>query len=411
MVFFIFCKFKGDVEVIELNKLETENEFEWKLRLCTSKLNKDIDLDWSEIIEILGLTCSSDHLRKLSYAYKEYGEYLSVKEIESIEKESDGSDEFIQKITKAKEDLYKEKVKLQDERRQYNAFVRVEARWEEMKDTVQCEARNLNVTKPLLSDRIDIKNGEQIASLLISDLHLGIEVDTYLNTYNIEVAKEYLKTLELKVIHYCKTHNVKELNLEILGDLVSGIIHITTRLYQQENIINQTMICAEMLAEMIHNISIKIEKVNIYFSVGNHARVSANYKEHMSEENFEYLILWHLKTRLEKVVNVEFKENIYDTEMITYEVFGKKIVSVHGHKDKPESAVMKLSQMLGVLFDECHMGHFHNFTFKSKTLINGSFVGLDQFAQDHRFSGTPSQSLKIYYENGDECVYEIGLIK
>ena len=70
---------------------------------------------------------------------------------------------------------------------------------------------------------------------------------------------------------------------------------------------------------------------------------------------------------------------------------------------------MKLSQMLGVLFDECHMGHFHNFTIKSKTLINGSFVGLDQFAQDHRFNGTPSQVMKIYYENGDECIYDIGL--
>jgi len=393
----------------ELNKLESENAFEWKLRLCNLKLDKQIDLDWSEIVELLSLGISGDHLRKLSYAYKEYGEYLSIKELESIDKSSGDSDEFIQKITKAKEDLYKEKVKLQDERRMYNAFARVEARWEEMKDVIESEARSLNVTKPLLSNGTDIKSGEQIASLLLSDLHLGIEVDTYLNTYNIEIAKEYIKTLELKAIEYCRIHNVKELNMEILGDLVSGIIHVTTRLYQQETIINQTMMCAEMLAEMIHNLSDELEKVNIYFSVGNHARVVANYKEHMSEENFEYLILWHLKTRLKDVDNVEFKVNIYDSEMIVYEVFGKKIISVHGHKDKPESAVMKLSQMLGILFDECHMGHFHNFAFKSKTLINGAFVGLDQFAQDHRFSGHPSQVMKIYYENGDECIYDIGL--
>ena len=392
-----------------LKKLESENEFEWKLRLCNSKLNKELELDWSEIIEILGLTCSSDHLRKLSYAYKEYGEYLTTQELESIEKESDSETEFIQNITRAKEELYKEKVKLQDERRMYNAFVRVEARWEEIKDCIESEARSLNTTKPLLSNGTPLICGEQIASLLISDLHLGIEVDTYLNTYNVEIAKEYLKTLELKTIQYCKVHNVKELNLEILGDLISGIIHVTTRLYQQETIINQTMMCAEMLAEMVHNLSVEIEKINVYFSVGNHARVVANYKEHMSEENFEYLILWHLKTRLKDVNNVEFKENIYDSEMITYDVFNKKIIAVHGHKDKPESAVMKLSQMLGVLFDECHMGHFHNFTFKSKTLINGAFVGLDQFAQDHRFNGSPSQVMKIYYENGDECIYDIGL--
>ncbi|MBK5239801.1 hypothetical protein [Clostridium sp.] len=394
----------------ELKRLENESDFEYGLRLIKIKVeDKPDNLEWADMVSMMGLTIHYDTLRKAVQA--PFGGYQTLKffEDKKIDNIVDtAGDEYIQKFVKAKEESYKEKVKLQDERRMYNAFVRVEARWEEMKDVVQEEARNLNTTKPLLSNRTSVKSGEQIASLLLSDLHLGIEVDTYLNTYNIEIAKEYLKTLELKTIEYCKIHNVRELNLEILGDLVSGIIHVTTRLYQQETIINQTMICAEMLAEMIHNLSDKLEKINIYFSVGNHARVVANYKEHMSEENFEYLILWHLKTRLKDVNNIEFKENIYDSEMITYVVFGKKIISIHGHKDRPESAVIKLSQMLGVLFDECHMGHFHNFAFKSKTLINGAFVGLDQFAQDHRFSGTPSQVMKIYYENGDECIYDIG---
>jgi len=63
-------------EVNLIDRLENEADFEYKLRLCSLKLNKEIDLDWSEIVELLGLTISSDHLRKLSYGYKECEQYL-----------------------------------------------------------------------------------------------------------------------------------------------------------------------------------------------------------------------------------------------------------------------------------------------------------------------------------------------
>ena len=61
---------------INLNKLETENDFEYKLRLCKLKLAKQIDLDWSEIVELLKLDVSADHLRKTAYGILEYDEYI-----------------------------------------------------------------------------------------------------------------------------------------------------------------------------------------------------------------------------------------------------------------------------------------------------------------------------------------------
>lgn len=58
------------------NRLENETSFEWKLRLCKAKLNKDIDLDWSEIADILELDVSADHLRKTAYGLIEYDNYI-----------------------------------------------------------------------------------------------------------------------------------------------------------------------------------------------------------------------------------------------------------------------------------------------------------------------------------------------
>lgn len=73
-------------EINLIDRLEGELDFEYKLRLCSLKLNKEIDLDWSEIVEILGLSISGDHLRKLSYGYKECEQYLQ--DTRYIEKET-----------------------------------------------------------------------------------------------------------------------------------------------------------------------------------------------------------------------------------------------------------------------------------------------------------------------------------
>ena len=67
-----------------LDKRVNENDFEYKVRLCNAKLNKQIDLDWIELVEKLGLNCSSDHLRKLSYAYKEFSDYLDENKLSDI---------------------------------------------------------------------------------------------------------------------------------------------------------------------------------------------------------------------------------------------------------------------------------------------------------------------------------------
>ena len=61
---------------METTRLEGESFFEWKFRICQAKLNKEIDLDWAEIADLLGLDVSADHLRKISYGMREYHEYI-----------------------------------------------------------------------------------------------------------------------------------------------------------------------------------------------------------------------------------------------------------------------------------------------------------------------------------------------
>ena len=61
---------------MDIQRRVNENDFEWKLRLAKLKLIDKIDLDWEEIVKILGINCSGDHLRKVSYGLIEYDTYL-----------------------------------------------------------------------------------------------------------------------------------------------------------------------------------------------------------------------------------------------------------------------------------------------------------------------------------------------
>lgn len=61
---------------MEYIRQENESDFEYKLRLAKLKLIEKVDIEWLEIVEALGLDCSADHLRKVSYGLIEYDNYL-----------------------------------------------------------------------------------------------------------------------------------------------------------------------------------------------------------------------------------------------------------------------------------------------------------------------------------------------
>lgn len=67
---------KGRSRICDIERAPTESHFEYKLRLCLAKLNREFDLDWQEIADILGENVSGDTLRKMAYGYKEYDGYL-----------------------------------------------------------------------------------------------------------------------------------------------------------------------------------------------------------------------------------------------------------------------------------------------------------------------------------------------
>lgn len=392
-------------------KRKDETQFEYMKRLTFNR--KELGLSYSQWAKLVAdYDCSDDNGRKILYGVRslllkledelENGLKTEIDSAESVE-------ELIRELEEKKIELQKERVKLQDQRRSFLSLVRTEARWEVLldllKESVEC-LEPLTLNPP-------VSNGELQAegTLLLSDWHIGSLINTPHNQFNIEIAKERISKLKDSAIKYCNLHNINRLNVAIMGDMCSGVIHVTTRLNNQENIVNQTIICSELLAQLINDLSNEIPEIVIHYTIGNHGRVSANVKESLDSENFEYLILEFLKLRLANKENVVFNDCKHiDKEVVIYNVFGQTIACVHGHREKRLfNSVSTLSDFLGMRIDMVILGHFHNFAIKNNVVVNGCLSGADEYANNLRFNNEPSQTLIVHFKTGGKCLYEITL--
>lgn len=316
--------------------------------------------------------------------------------------------EFQEETDRIKRELYKQQVKTRDTWNAYRKDMRAEARDENMKELLVNAIKDLpqqliyNYT-PVSEDQIET-NAEAI--LLISDWHIGVEIDNYYNKFNLEVAKARIERLTRQAIKYCLANNVKRLNVLSLGDFISGNLHISARLVQQMDVTTQVITASELLADMLNKLQLAAPEVCYYSCPGNHERIVANLKESIDCENYSRIIDFYLQARL-KDTNVIFKQNNLDPEIgIVHLMNGKIGVFQHGHHGSLNTVFQDMVSYVGEKIDYGFVGHLHNEKLKTlhdfKLFTNGSLVGMDDYAFTKRLFSKPAQSLIIF--DGDNII-------
>lgn len=388
--------------MINIKRCEGESDFEYKLRLTTSKLNRELDLDWDELVSLLDLECSADHLRKTAYGLKEAHEHYQKKMEEMLATSIEG-DSLIAEIENKRLELEKEKIRFQDQRREFKKLLREYARVEHVQKFIAETAETIATDKPLLVDYKDDYDNNPLREgvALFSDWHVGLFVENYWNSFNMKELKRRVARLTEKIIEYGKMHSIKTLHTFLLGDLISGLIHITGRINSTEDVVRQTQITSELIAEVLTKFANEFEEVKVYIVRGNHDRISANKKDEIAKESFVDFIPWYLKPRLSPIKNIEIMENKYDDEIIVSEICGKfKVAGVHGHRDGVASVVQNLTLMTREMFDYIFMGHVHhNFSTEVhgiEVVVNPSLSGVDDYAKEIRKTSKPCQKFMIF---------------
>ena len=311
-------------------------------------------------------------------------------------------------MQKERESLYIERQKTRDVWNAFRRSLRSETRLETFKELIQeCADDMAALPKVEYAGSRDDRNAEAI--LMLSDFHIGDQIDNFYNKYNSEIAMKRLSKVVEDTIDYCQREKVFRLNIVNLGDLINGILHLTARIEQEENVTKQVMIASEMLAKAIVELQKAAPEIVYRSCIDNHGRVMADFHQNIEEENFGKIIDFYLEARLQGTKVVIARDNLDDDIGQIDLANGKKVIFVHGHRDSPERIFQNMVGAMHMYVDYCLMGHFHSPAYREENgcriITNGCLCGTEQYAMSKRYFGKASQTLLVF--DGDNLIEHI----
>jgi predicted phosphodiesterase len=185
--------------------------------------------------------------------------------------------------------------------------------------------------------------------------------------------------------------------------MLHGLIHTNARIEAKENIIEQIKKVSDVIGHFIDVLRYQFSNVFVYTTPGNHGRSMASKEEAIRGENFDLLVPYVLSKDFKRVENVFIEENTLDVNIATFNVRGWNVYASHGDKENEKTVVYnmtKLARRAGYpLPDMCYLGHRHTNGLSTvdevKVIQSGCVDGMDSYAIDGRFVGSPEQTVTV----------------
>lgn len=396
---------------MQLDKLPGESDIEYHKRLINGKLvDKTLsDCDYSELSQyVYGKEYASDVARRMMYGSK--------KTLDLIESDQlcDTDSCQLAEIEQRRIDLQKERQKFFDYRNAFNKVVRERAREEELNEIIKSaiDSGNLPKLEYIDPDMVGFADNDLVVSL--NDIHYGASVDNYWCKYNSDICRKMFEEYLKEVIRIGKLHHSENCYVLCNGDSISGSIHYSIAVTNKENVIEQVMGVSELISDFISKLSPHFRSVEFVSVSGNHSRLNTNKEDTLTGERLDDLVGWYIDARLQNFENVSvlFDTRI-DPTMSLLTIRGKNYLAIHGDYDTSERNIQSLQTMAGVPLCAIFSGHKHHNDVGTvqgvKTVMSGSFLGMDDFCVQKRIYGRPEQMVCVCTENGIQCYYDVEL--
>lgn len=374
-------------------------------------IDHTIDDDYADLSERLfgdGNRFNSSEVRKRMYGMKAM--------IEAIDRGGEASiqdEDVLSALDTKKIELQKERQKFYDQRNAFNKSVRERSRQEELNE-ILVEAVKSGDLPQLKYERTEIcpSNNDLLVSL--NDIHYGANVNNYWNTYNSDICRDMMCRYLDQIIEISETHNPENCIVWANGDEISGNIHQSITVTNKENVIEQVKGVSELIAEFIAELSRHFRHVTFVSVAGNHSRIDPNKDRALIDERLDDLVEWYLGARLQNFDNVTIGGGTkIDHTIYLIDVRGKTYCDVHGDFDGSASKIQALQTMAGKPLYAVLSGHLHHCKIDDvqgiKTIMAGSFLGMDDFCVKKRIYGSPEQMVCVCDDSGVRCSYNVSL--
>lgn len=381
-----------------IERQECENYISYIKRITELCSNKTISYsEWADCLLGDQNCYGEENCRK--------GFYIVRKMLDKLDENVEISEDDIrEELEELRDTIYKERVKLQDAQRCKNNLLREEARFENLVDVLRTEIKNIPEIQLKEYDGFE-NTKEKYAVLCLSDWHCGALVDSQFNFYNIDTMIERANDIKNKALKYCELHEVTNLIVEINGDMIDGLIRVSSRVEQEEDAVAQIVTVSNVLSELINELKPFFKEIKVYTSLGNHSRIMGNKQDCITKENFEMLIPVFLRERLKDIKIIDS----HGLDFLQYNIGDKIICLAHGQNDKLNSVISDFTKVYKVVPDEVHLGHTHGYKDINDcdiiVNVNGSLIGSNDYSLTLRKVNAPSQNLIVYED--DRCVYEL----
>lgn len=395
---------------MQIERMENESKFDYHRRLVYGKLvDKTLaDVDYSELSELVyGQPYSSDVARRMLY-----GSRRTLELMDEERAAGGGSSAYADEIDAKMIELRKERQKFYDMRNAFNRVIRERSRQEELNEILVSAVQSGNL--PRLSYEpayIEPSDNDLLCSL--NDIHYGIDIHNAWNTYNPEICRRMMCRYLDKIITIAERHGSENCYVFNNGDSISGRIHLTVQLANKENVIEQVKGVSELIAEFLAELSKHFNTVTFVSVAGNHSRLDTKDNSPL-DERLDDLIDWYLSARLQNFENIIVggSEKI-DSTMYLLDIRGKTYAGVHGDFDGSATKIAALQTMAQRPLYAVLSGHLHHNKIDEvqgvKTIMAGSFMGMDDFCIQKRIYGKPEQMVCVCDDSGIVCHYDIPL--
>lgn len=395
------------VVVVDLKKRATENEREYIWRLASAKEAGEIDLNWTDLTNVLNNELRPDCPYQEAAYRKPYTSAKAYYDDVFAKREPDT---FVQSLQDAARNLQIERVKLSTEKLENNRWIREYARDELIAEKIIDAIQNVQpLTPPSPSGyRMDAGNGRE-AILAFGDEHFGAEFEIkglrgeIINAYSPEIFESRMQDLLDQTIAIVLKENISLLNVYELGDFCDGILRVGQLMKLRYGVVDSTIIYANYIADWLNQLSSYVP-IRFQMVSGNHSelRLLDSKKGQFERENMTRIVLELICARLAGNDNIEIVQN--PTGLIFDSVCGMTVLGVHGEVKNIERALKDFSMAYNVHIDCLLAGHLHHNEQETigvgiETIRVPSIIGVDSFAMKLNRTSRPGATL-FFLENG-----------
>lgn len=393
---------------MDIKKQESETSLQHHKRLVYGKLvDKTLaDEDYTELAkEAYGKELSSDVCRRMMYGSRITLDLLEQEHIDNI-----SDDAILKEYEIKKQELEKEKIKVQTEKLSLNQALREQARFElfiEQAITAIKETKPIQINTEIIIDNYNKTNESGL--LIFADPHYGKEFKInglygeVLNEYSIEIFEKRMWKLLDKAVRIIKKEGFNRISLFNLGDELEGILRISQLMTLKLGLVDASIAFAYFIANWLNELS-KYVLIDYYSTEGNHTdvRLLTGKKGDFPHENMSRVIQALVSEILKDNTNITIHKN--NTDKIFVNIEGFNVLGIHGEEKNLMQAIRDFSFIYNTQIDYLCTGHKHhantiNAGVKKGCIGVGSIIGIDDYSMELKRTSNPSATF-VVFENG-----------